>query len=87
MATHYEGPEESMRQQKVARRLSEATLGCAVCGNLVSCTCGIERTHAGDCRYARAARLSVEIACKHGFQACPICDPCTCGVGATQGVR
>lgn len=51
---------------------------CPVCKNLVYCTCQILREHERGCRYRRAAALSVEIACDHGLQACPQCDPCTC---------
>lgn len=53
--------------------------GCGRCGNLVSCVCRIKEQHAEGCRYRRAACLSVELACDHGLQACPLCDPCDCG--------
>lgn len=53
-------------------------IGCPHCGNLCTCTCKIQREHSEGCRYRRAAQMSVELACDHGFQACPICDPCTC---------
>jgi hypothetical protein len=38
--------------------------------------------HAETCRYQRAARSPVGIECKHGFDVCPACDPCTCSAGA-----
>jgi hypothetical protein len=60
---------------------------CTRCGNLVHCTCLVKNRHAEDCRYAVAARCPVELACEHGFQACPICDACTCGHGAAEGIR
>lgn len=41
--------------------------------------CDIRKEHKKRCRYRRAAELSVELACDHGAQACPTCDPCTCG--------
>lgn len=52
---------------------------CPRCKNLATCTCMIEREHKKGCRYRRAACLSIELACDHGLQACPKCDPCTCG--------
>lgn len=61
-------------------------LGCKKCGNLVSCTCGISATHKATCRFRRAAALPFELACEHGYQACPICDPCECGI-AVEGIR
>lgn len=52
------------------------------CGNIVSCTCWIEEQHAKGCRYRIAATMPFELACDHGYQACPACDPCTCGATA-----
>ena len=60
---------------------------CQKCGNFASFTCKIQTTHSKDCRYLRAATLSVELACGHGFQACTICDPCTCGLVAEVDLR
>ena len=59
------------------------------CGNLVACTCKLERRHGPDCPFARAAKLAVELPCPHGFQACPECDPCSCGaeVAPEEGIR
>lgn len=59
---------------------------CSGCGNYCTCTCVLEDKHRPGCRFLMAAMLSVEIACDHGFQACPICDPCDCGAGQTKGV-
>jgi hypothetical protein len=63
-------------------------VGCPKCGNLATCTCPVEKQHAEGCRYRTAACLSIELACEHGFQACPICDPCTCGADPNPpGIR
>lgn len=51
---------------------------CRGCGNLVSCICEVRKTHGKKCRYRIASELSFELACEHGFEACPKCDPCTC---------
>lgn len=53
---------------------------CETCKNLVCCVCNIDKTHKDNCLFRRAAVLSVELECEHGFQACPICDPCNCGI-------
>lgn len=60
---------------------------CRRCGNLVACTCDLAKSHKAGCDYLRAATLGLELACEHGFQACPKCDPCTCGVDGLRGVR
>jgi hypothetical protein len=60
---------------------------CSVCGNMSQCTCALSVKHKLGCRYLRAAILSVDLPCPHGFQACPICDPCTCGAGEKGGIR
>lgn len=65
-----------------------AGTACPGCGNLVTCTCGLAAQHDATCRFRRAAELSIEVACPHGFQACPRCDPCDCGyTGPIVGVR
>jgi len=54
---------------------------CLKCGAIKeSCICVIKTEHIEGCLYLRAARLSIELPCKHGFQACHICDPCSCGI-------
>jgi len=60
---------------------------CTGCGNLCSCTCDLSKKHKADCTFLRAATLAVELACEHGFQACPVCDACDCGAGETAGLR
>lgn len=65
----------------------KTAIGCAKCGNLVTCTCKLAVKHKPKCRYFRAAQLGIELACEHGLQACPKCDPCSCGAGETKGVR
>lgn len=52
---------------------------CLKCDNLVTCICTLKEQHKPNCRYLIVAGLSVEIPCDHGYQACPTCDPCTCG--------
>lgn len=52
------------------------------CGNLVSCVCDIKQKHKETCRFRMAASLGVELPCEHGLQACPECDPCSCGAGS-----
>lgn len=61
---------------------------CRGCG-YVTCVCNVQIAHRPGCRYRRAALLTVELACEHGYQACPTCDPCTCGASkeATKGIR
>lgn len=34
--------------------------------------------HEKDCKYKKALECPVGIECKHGYDCCPICDPCTC---------
>jgi hypothetical protein len=67
-------------------KISEPT-PCPECGNLATCVCQIVAQHRPGCRYRIAASLSIELACDHGFQACPICDPCPCGVANLQGIK
>lgn len=55
---------------------------CEVCGH-IECVCRIKAVHAEDCKLRRSATCAVPIACEHGYDVCPICDPCTCAVGAT----
>jgi len=37
--------------------------------------------HELDCRMYHAANCPVPIECYHGYDVCPICDPCTCYEG------
>jgi len=36
--------------------------------------------HDEGCQFKLAAGGTIPIACDHGYDACPICDPCTCPV-------
>lgn len=44
--------------------------------NFIYCTCDLDR-HVDGCKFLRAAS-GVAIACDHGRDVCPKCDPCTC---------
>jgi len=37
--------------------------------------------HGLDCPRFHAANAGVGIRCEHGYDVCPICDPCTCHRG------
>lgn len=37
-----------------------------------------KRQHLDGCRYRLAVSGAVAIECPHGYDVCPICDPCTC---------
>lgn len=50
------------------------------CGHF-ACVCAIRAAHKETCSFRRAATGPVGIACDHGFDVCPKCDPCTCGKG------
>lgn len=34
-----------------------------------------------ECRLYKAANCGTPIECEHGYDVCPMCDPCTCGPG------
>ena len=34
--------------------------------------------HDDDCAFARSASCAVPVECEHGYDVCPICDPCNC---------
>lgn len=34
--------------------------------------------HIAECKYRRACDCAIPIACTHGYDVCPQCDPCTC---------
>lgn len=53
------------------------TLGCIHCGH-ISCICAVKAKHLEHCRLRKAATCAVGIECEHGYDVCPICDPCTC---------
>jgi hypothetical protein len=35
-----------------------------------------------DCALYKAINCGTPIECPHGWDVCPICDPCTCEIGA-----
>jgi hypothetical protein len=55
-------------------------IGCSVCGYL-SCVCNVLKRHEIGCKFRFSVTCPVAIECEHGYDVCPICDPCTCGVG------
>lgn len=46
-----------------------------------ACICNIRARHAQGCKFRTSATCAIPIACDHGFDVCPDCDPCTCGAG------
>lgn len=56
---------------------------CSTCNRLDGCVCAIQKAHAENCPFRRSVCCPVGIECEHGYDLCPICDPCTCGVGFT----
>lgn len=61
------------------RLIMQATpkYNCKICGHL-SCVCSVLANHQEDCRFRRSVTCPVVIACEHGYDVCPMCDPCTC---------
>lgn len=49
------------------------------CGH-IACVCVIKMIHKPDCKFLKAATCAVGIECEHGYDVCPKCDPCTCGL-------
>ena len=43
-----------------------------------ACVCKVINEHKQDCKFRIATAGSVAIECDHGYDVCPICDPCTC---------
>jgi hypothetical protein len=58
-------------------------LGCAVCGH-IACVCVIQDRHKANCRFRISATCPVGIECDHGYDVCPICDPCDCGASQNE---
>jgi hypothetical protein len=54
--------------------------GCAECG-FIECVCAIVAEHGVECTFRFSATCPIPIACEHGFDVCPVCDPCTCKAG------
>ena len=46
--------------------------------DLIQCVCAEARKHDASCRLRVAMTCAVPIACEHGYDVCPECDPCTC---------
>jgi hypothetical protein len=59
------------------RKVPESSIGCDTCGHL-ACVCDTLREHKDGCQYRLAVTCAVGIECKHGYDVCPECDPCTC---------
>lgn len=55
---------------------------CAQCHHF-ACVCVTQRRHDEKCKFRISATCPVGIACEHGRDTCPICDPCTCGATVT----
>lgn len=67
-------------------------VGCLQCGHIMTTdrpceACGIRRMHRRRCKFRRAAAGAVGIECEHGYDVCPICDPCTCREGERGRMR
>lgn len=43
--------------------------------------------HESGCPELRARTCSGAIECAHGYDCCPICDPCTCGARSLPKAR
>lgn len=52
------------------------TITCA-CGHL-SCICESLKKHTSSCKFLAAVKCPIGIECPHGYDVCPLCDPCTC---------
>lgn len=44
----------------------------------------IAEGHKANCRFLISAVGAAAIECEHGFDACPICDPCTCNTATSE---
>jgi len=44
----------------------------------------IKAVHDEDCSWAISLRCTVSVECEHGYDFCPICDACTCGVHVSR---
>lgn len=49
------------------------------CGQ-IECVCAWVADHATYCRFRRSVLCRVAFECEHGYDVCPICDACNCGV-------
>ncbi len=59
-------------------------MGCQKCG-YISCVCQILVDHVIDCRWRVSATCAIPIECRHGFDVCAVCDPCTCVIPKLKG--
>jgi hypothetical protein len=50
---------------------------CETCRHF-ACVCDLRARHDEKCPFLLAAAGAVGLACQHGHDVCPICDPCTC---------
>lgn len=49
--------------------------------DMIECVCAFARGHEKLCRFRVALTCAIGFSCKeHGFDVCPVCDPCTCKV-------
>lgn len=60
--------------KQVQKKIMDTCFKC----NFLSCVCDIINTHDVDCKFRKSATCTVAIECKHGYDVCPTCDPCTC---------
>lgn len=56
---------------------AKTKIGCDKCGHL-ACVCAVKVKHEPDCLYRKSVTCPVGVECEHGYDVCPICDPCTC---------
>ena len=54
--------------------------GCPECKHL-ACVCNVLERHHDLCKFRQAVTCAVAIECEHGYDVCPECDPCDCGIG------
>lgn len=40
----------------------------------------LSKNHKPTCRFRLAETCAIPVECEHGYDVCPECDPCTCGV-------
>lgn len=52
-------------------------IGCKKCG-FICCICQVQKDHEPGCTYRLSMQCPVGIECDHGYDVCPLCDPCTC---------
>lgn len=74
------GCDESADRQLADLAPSKPIAGnaCTRCGHF-ACVCEIRQKHAPACKFRTAAACPIGLACEHGRDVCPECDPCTCG--------